>query len=206
MAKCNCQRIYQRAPQSCTIVQPGTRNRTRTLLKPALFAGSGPGTGTGFEQLKTGSNRVCFIHAYLTFLVTFNTFDHQKYFLRLFYLNVGFYITHFCCFLLFGLKNCVRKSGFASPLAHQMIRIMGSVPEKEIQAPAPLPPGDDFFYLKEPPLRGNFSDFKKKLLIGTFFIDPQKVKLKISKNHSTFNIQHFCLRFSLFHSLSNRKK
>ena len=47
---------------------------------------------------------------------------------------------------------------------------LGNFLEKEIQAP----PRQLFFYhLEEHPLGGNFSDFQKKLIIGTFFIDPQ---------------------------------
>ena len=45
------------------------------------------------------------------------------------------------------------------------------------------PPLDDFFYhLEEHPLGVNFSNFKKKLHIGTFFIDPQSLEFFLIKN------------------------
>ena len=48
----------------------------------------------------------------------------------------------------------------------------GLRPTKRNTASPPL----TFFYLKKHLLKDFFFNFKKKLLIGTFFIDPQKVE------------------------------
>merc|ERR1711984_4541 len=70
-----------------------------------------------------------------------------------------------------------------------------------------------FFHLEEHPLGGNFSNFKKKLHIGTFFIDPQIFFFKISKNHNFLpknillgEVYFFLLFFFFFQPLRGKKK